>query len=175
MSLRSWRWAVTSARDLCAVHMAFDQHVSELKWMESLSLRAAAEQTRRNGLTSGTPATFAGVADRLLVELSPKGPVSAERVADLFRLWLSGTERLAALLGPGQAALREFPPKVQRTARAWSTAILPSAPAAVAPAPESEAAHATAGANRGGVWAVGKLEDAGAQMYGAGQVDGKGS
>ncbi|KAL8436888.1 hypothetical protein ACSSS7_001390 [Eimeria intestinalis] len=87
MSLRScWR-AVTSARDLRAAHMAFEQHVEELKWMESLRLRAATEQMRRDGLTSGTPATFAG-----------------------------------------------------GTRRAWPTAIVPFAAAAVAPAPESEAA-----------------------------------
>ncbi|KAL8426980.1 hypothetical protein ACSSS7_007953 [Eimeria intestinalis] len=77
---------------------------------------------------------------RLRGELSPEGLVSAERVADLFRLWLSGAERLAALLDPGQAVLREFLLGVQRTGRAWSTAIFPSAPTAVAPAPESGAA-----------------------------------
>ncbi|KAL8435021.1 hypothetical protein ACSSS7_002779 [Eimeria intestinalis] len=41
---------------------------------------------------------------------------------------------------PGQAASKEFLLGVQRTGRAWSTAIVPSAPAAVAQAPESEAA-----------------------------------
>ncbi|KAL8429255.1 hypothetical protein ACSSS7_006691 [Eimeria intestinalis] len=115
--------------------MAFEQHVVELKWMDS-SLRAAAEQMRRDGLTSSTPAAFAGVADRLRAELSPKGPASAGGVADLFRLWLSGTERLATVLGPGQAALgelREFLLGVERVGQAWSTAIVPSAPTAVAP------------------------------------------
>ncbi|KAL8437270.1 hypothetical protein ACSSS7_001033 [Eimeria intestinalis] len=80
------------------------------------------------------------VVDKLRDELSPEGRVSAERVADLFRLWLSATEGLAALLGPGQAALRESLLGVQRAGRAWSTAIVPSAPAAVAPAPEPGAA-----------------------------------
>ncbi|KAL8429154.1 hypothetical protein ACSSS7_006758 [Eimeria intestinalis] len=87
-----------------ATHTAFEKRVSELKWMESLSLRAAAEQMGGDCLTSGTPAGFAGVADRLGDELSLEGPVSAERVAGLFRLWLSSAERLAAPLCPGQAA-----------------------------------------------------------------------
>ncbi|KAL8424965.1 hypothetical protein ACSSS7_008424 [Eimeria intestinalis] len=96
--------------------MPFEQHSSELEWMESLSLRAAAEQRRRDRLTSGTPATSAGVADRLRDELSREDPVSAERVADLFRLWFWAH-------GPSLA-----------------TAIVPPAPTAVAPASESEAA-----------------------------------
>ncbi|KAL8428106.1 hypothetical protein ACSSS7_007387 [Eimeria intestinalis] len=73
-------------------------------------------------------------SDRLRVELSPEGPVSEKGVADLFRVWLSGTERLAALLGPGQAASREFLTGGKRTGRVWSTAIVPSAPTAIAPA-----------------------------------------
>ncbi|KAL8434219.1 hypothetical protein ACSSS7_003291 [Eimeria intestinalis] len=71
-----------------------------------LSLGGTGHQMRRDGLTSGTPATLAGVADRLREELSPKGPVSAERVADLFRLWLSGTEGLAALLEAAKQPLK---------------------------------------------------------------------
>ncbi|KAL8429792.1 hypothetical protein ACSSS7_006332 [Eimeria intestinalis] len=66
--------------------------------------------------------------------------MSAERVADLFLLRLSSTKRLAALLGPAQAASREILLGVQRTGRPWSTATVPSAPTAVAPAPESETA-----------------------------------
>ncbi|KAL8438210.1 hypothetical protein ACSSS7_000359 [Eimeria intestinalis] len=92
--------------------------------MESLSLRAAAEQMRPEGLTSGTPATFAGVADRLGNKLSPERPLSAERAADLFRLWLSGTERLAALLGPVQAVeqilLTSRLQTLSRNPRLWS-------------------------------------------------------
>ncbi|KAL8434916.1 hypothetical protein ACSSS7_002803 [Eimeria intestinalis] len=33
LSLRSLSWGVTSARDLRAAHMAFEQHVADLKWM----------------------------------------------------------------------------------------------------------------------------------------------
>ncbi|KAL8429796.1 hypothetical protein ACSSS7_006336 [Eimeria intestinalis] len=61
------------------------QHVARPKWMESSSLLAAAEQMRLDVLTSGTPATLTGVAERLRAELSLEGPVLAERVADLFR------------------------------------------------------------------------------------------
>ncbi|KAL8432776.1 hypothetical protein ACSSS7_004365 [Eimeria intestinalis] len=98
--------------------------------MESLSLRAAAKLIRRDGVTSATPASFAGVADRLRADLLPEGPVSSDQVADLFRLWLSGTERLAALLVPGQASLREFLEGVQRAGRAWSAAAVPPVPLA---------------------------------------------
>ncbi|KAL8431880.1 hypothetical protein ACSSS7_004961 [Eimeria intestinalis] len=54
MSLRPCWWAVMSARDLRAAHMAFERHVAELKWMEPLSLRVATEQMKRYGPNSST-------------------------------------------------------------------------------------------------------------------------
>ncbi|KAL8426588.1 hypothetical protein ACSSS7_008073 [Eimeria intestinalis] len=51
-------------------------------------------------------------------ELSPESPVSAERVAVLPQLCLSGAERLAALLGPGQPAITESLLGTQRAGEA---------------------------------------------------------
>ncbi|KAL8429651.1 hypothetical protein ACSSS7_006456 [Eimeria intestinalis] len=119
-SLRSWWCAVTSARDLRDAHMAFEQYVAELKWLESLGLRAAAEQLRRDGTTFGIPATFGGVADRPRPEFSPERPVSVGAVAGLFRPCPFGGGRFAALLGYGRAALREYLLGVQRTGGPWS-------------------------------------------------------
>ncbi|KAL8425575.1 hypothetical protein ACSSS7_008360 [Eimeria intestinalis] len=53
------------------------------KWVESLRLRAAAEQMRRDALTSGTRATFAGVVDRQHDELSLQGPAEGDFPAAL--------------------------------------------------------------------------------------------
>ncbi|KAL8427422.1 hypothetical protein ACSSS7_007737 [Eimeria intestinalis] len=104
--------------------------------MDGFGEFATTEQMRRDGLTSGTRPTLVGVADRLRDEVPPEGPVSAERVAALFRRWLSGAECLAALLTPGQEAIREFLLGVQRARRGCSTALVPSALEAVKPAPE---------------------------------------
>ncbi|KAL8428109.1 hypothetical protein ACSSS7_007390 [Eimeria intestinalis] len=101
---------------------------------------ARQDQQEEDGTDEAPEPTAASPTPLSLGGTGEEGPVSAKRVADLFRFRLSGTESLAALLGTGQAALREFLLGVQRTGRAWSTAIDPSAPTAVARAPESVAA-----------------------------------
>ncbi|KAL8440715.1 hypothetical protein Emag_007795 [Eimeria magna] len=125
LAARWVRWALTAAGDYKGAQEVIEHHLVGLKW---------------------APAVFTGLANRLRVRKLRDPEVADGQVERRIQFWLSGTERLATLMGPGQSSLREFFNGVYRTGQAFLGSLVdasvPAGPAAPPAAPSEQGAAA---------------------------------
>ncbi|KAL8440951.1 hypothetical protein Emag_007584 [Eimeria magna] len=109
MTTRCVWWTLAAARQYRTARESFEYRLQELRWVDNMTRTVAAARSVLTSLPQGQR-SLTGLADRMRQE-QLGGPAVTEHQ-------LSSEERLAALMGPGRASLREFLDRVYRTGQA---------------------------------------------------------
>ncbi|KAL8440698.1 hypothetical protein Emag_007811 [Eimeria magna] len=100
MTARCVWWTLAAAREYKTARESFEYRLQELQWVDYMSRTVAAALSVLTGLAQG-PGSLTGLANRMRLEQLRSPAVTDDQVERLVGFWLSGTERLAALTGPG--------------------------------------------------------------------------